>query len=232
MLSFNSDLPIVTRKKSAFAIQDLPGLWRIHWQLFGITILSTFYTRHDQACLLWGVLSAIIFMMAQFMALSWITQALLASVLTLIGMAGMLCLTWYFTKIPTLSWILYGWTGLMGTGILLTDLGIFLGWGQILMHICPLWLGLSAIGYGAMGVGMRSRAFLLVSLLHLITIGLLPYLSPWQPLTTGLVISGSVFLIAELQWDADEACEHHNLLASSPPTPVHQNNHACIEARM
>ncbi len=216
MIFFKPGAPVFSRKKSAFAIQDLPGLWRVHWELFGITILSTFYTRHDQACLLWGVTSIGIFITAQFITLSWTTQAALASALTLLGIAGTLCLTWYLTKVETLSWILYSWAGLMGIGILLTDLGIFLGWGQILMHICPLWLGLSAIGYGVMGVGMRSRAFLLVSLLHLLTIGLLPYLNPWQPLVTGLIISGSVFLIAELQWDADETCDHHNLLASPP----------------
>lgn len=219
MMFFNPEIPIITRKKSAFAIPDLPGLWRLHWQLFGITILSTFYTRHDQACLLWGVISASIFIMAQFVTLSWLTQAVLASVLTVVGIVGMLYLTWYFTKIETLSWILYGWAVLMGTGILLTDLGVFLGWGEVLMNICPMWLGLSAIGYGVMSFGMRSRAFLLISLLHLLTIGILPYVSPWQPLVTGFIISGSVFLIAELQWDADEACDHHNLLASSPQSP-------------
>lgn len=216
MVFFNPEIPIINRKKSAFAIQDLPGLWRVHWQPFGVTILSTFYTRHDQACLLWGVISASVFIMAQFIALSWITQAMLASVLTLVGITGMLYLTWYFTKVETLSWILYSWAALMGTGILLTDLSVFLGWGQILINICPLWLGLSAIGYGVTGLGMRSRAFLLVSLLHLITIGILPYVSPWQPLATGLMISGSVFFIAELQWDADEACNHHTVLVSSP----------------
>lgn len=219
MVFFNPEIPIITRKKSAFAIQDLPGLWRIHWQLFGVTVLSTFYTRHDQACLLWGVLSASIFITAQFMTLSWVAQAMLASVLTLVGIAGMLYLTWYLIKVETLSWVLSGWAVLMGIGILLTDLGVFLGWGQILMQICPLWLGLSAIGYAGTGLGMRSRAFLFVSLLHLIAIGILPYVSPWQPLITGLIISGSVFLIAELQWDADEACAHHNLLAASPTPP-------------
>ena len=51
-------------------------------------------------------------------------------------------------------------------GVPLTDLGIFLGWGQILIHLCDLWLGLSAIGYLCTGLGMRSRTLIISSIIH------------------------------------------------------------------
>jgi hypothetical protein len=86
-------------------------------------------------------------------------------------------------------------------GVALTDLSIFLSWGQILMHLCPMWLGLSAIGYICTGIGMRSRAFSLASLVHLLGIAVLPYLGSWQFLSTGIVIAASLLVFAGVQWD-------------------------------
>jgi hypothetical protein len=206
MSFFNRDVPILARKRSAFDLKDAPGLWRIHWQVERFIILSTFYTRHDQACLLWGLVAAGIFITAQFLPLSWTVQAIFASTLTLGSVAGMVALTWYFTAVERLTWVLYSWVALMLIGTLLTDLGVFLQWGNLLVHICPLWLGLSAIGYGITGIGMRSRTFAAIAVLHLLTIWGLSYVGIWQPLTTGAVISGSALLIAELQWDANGVC--------------------------
>jgi hypothetical protein len=214
---FNSAVPIIARKKSAFEIADSPGLWRVHWKIDRYIILSTFYTQHDQACLLWAVLTSGIFMMVQFCPISWFTQAAIASVLTLIGSAGMLYLSWRFTALERLVWVLRTWLGLMAVGTILTDLSILHGWGIVLLHICPLWLGLSAIGYFVTGLAMRSRAFILASLLHLLSIWLLAWVGPWQPLTTGLIISGSVWMVAELQWDANGVCGH---LVPQKPTAL------------
>lgn len=215
---FDPSIPLILRKPSAFAVDDLPGVWRIHWQIDRWTILSSFYTRHDQACLLWGLVSASIFVVAQFLPLSWTTQVLWASGFTLVGIIGMVLLTWQFSRAEGISWILLSWVVLMGLGALVTDLGVFLAWGEILIRICPLWLGLCGIGYLLTGVGMRSRTFLLAGVLHLLAIWFLPYVGPWQPLTTGLIISGSVVLIAELQWDSSGVCARHRR-ATSPDRP-------------
>lgn len=206
MLPLNLATSIFVRKPSALAVQPMPGLWRVHWQINDIVLHSSFYTKHDQACLLWSVITAVIFASAQFLPISWITQVTIAAALTGLGIAGMAALTWQFSILERLGWILGGWVFLMVTGAVLTCASIFYGWGQVLMNICPLWLGLSAIGYGLTGLRMRSRLFLVMSLLHVGAIALLPYTQGWQPLLTGFVISGSTFLIAEFQWDAEGVC--------------------------
>ncbi|MBF2025568.1 MAG: hypothetical protein IGS48_02210 [Oscillatoriales cyanobacterium C42_A2020_001] len=184
----------------------MPGLWRVHWQLNNIVLFSSFYTRHDQACLLWSGIVAVIFLTAQFLPLSWATQTLVATTLSLLGVMGMVGLTWRFVRIERLSWVLGCWAGLMLAGALSTYLGTFAGWTWALVNMCPLWLGLSATGYCVTSIGMRSRLFLLLGVLHWLTIGILPYFPLWKPLITGLVISGSAFLIAEFQWDANGVC--------------------------
>jgi len=206
MTFFNTDIPIFVRKRSAFDSPEMPGLWRIHWQIQDYVLYSSFYTRHDQACLLWGAIAALIFMSAQFLPISWTTQALIAASLTLVGIIGMTALTWQFVRFERLSWVLISWASLMLTGAITTYQGVFGGWNWALIHICPLWLGFSGIGYLLTGVGMRSRLFVLLGLIHLITITLLPLIPAWKPLTTGLVISLSAFLIAEFQWDANGVC--------------------------
>ena len=105
-------------------------------------------------------------------------------------------------------------------GAVVTDLSRFLGWGRVLGHVCHLWLGVSGVGYLITGWGMRSRAFLLFAAIHLLTLQLLPAVGPWQPLTTGLVISGCALLIAEIQWDANGVCGHP--IAAEAGEAVHQ----------
>lgn len=208
---FNQDLPPLKRKQSAFAIQDHPGLWRIHWQLGQTTILSTFYTRIDQACLLWGLLTFVIFITAQFTAIDWGIQAMLGTGLTLSGTIGMIKLAAHCVAIKPLNQVVLAWAVLMGLGALITDLSILLGWGIILQQLCFLWLGLSGLGYLFTGLKMRSRAFFLVSLAHVFGIAILPYVSNWQYLFTGILIGLSVMLVAELQWDSSNVCAVHSM---------------------
>jgi len=95
---------------------------------------------------------------------------------------------------------------LMLLGLVITDLGIFLGWGTVLMHLCPLWLGLVAIGYLCTGFGMRSRTLMIIGLIHLLGIAILPYVGSWQFLATGIIMGGSVLVLAEFQWDSFGTC--------------------------
>jgi len=118
----------------------------------------------------------------------------------------MMTLTPSWLRKEGLGWILDSWIGLMLFGVVITDLGIFLGWGWVLMNLCPLWLGLVAIGYLCTGVGMRSRTLILTALVHLLSIPILPYVGTWQFLTTGIIMGGSVLLLAEFQWDSFGTC--------------------------
>lgn len=211
MSFFNPDVPVMSKKQSAFAVDNLPGLWRFHWQVNRRVILSTFYTRHDQACLLWAIVSAAIFGIAQFLPVGWYTQVVVASGLTLLSVVGMIMLTWFFTTVEGLTWLLYCWSLLMTVGMVITDLSLLLQWGQVLEQICPLWLILSGVGYLVTGAGMRSRAFLLIGIVHFLTIGILPAVGMWQPLTTGVIISGSTLLVAEVQWDSYGVCGNPQL---------------------
>jgi hypothetical protein len=205
---FNTQLPLLRRKYSAFEVEDLPGLWRIHWQLGETTVLSTFYTRIDQACLLWGVISVIIFLTAQFTVIDWGMQAVIWSVLTSIGTISTARLVRYCRSVAPIAQLIDVWTWLMMIGIVLTNAGIFLGWAQILTQLCALWLGLSAIGYFWSGWNLRSRAFGLVGLLHLLGIGILPWVGAWQYLMTGILMGLSAILLAEFQWDSGDVCAH------------------------
>jgi len=206
MTYFNPTTPLLCRKESAFALPDVPGVWRFHLQIGNTTLLSTFYTRLDQACIVWGVISAIIFIAAQFLPISWTTQAIWWSTLSLIGTVGMVFLTPSWIREEGLGWVLDSWIFLMLFGLVVTDLGIFLGWGEVLMNLCPLWLGLIALGYFCTGVGMRSRTLMLTGLLHLLSIWILPYCGAWQFLATGIITGGSVLLLAEFQWDSFGTC--------------------------
>lgn len=152
------------------------------------------------------MIAAIIFTSAQFLPISWVAQSTIAGILTSVGIIGMVALTWHFSVVERLGWLLGSWAFLMGVGASVTCASLFCGWGSVLMNICPLWLGLSAVGYGLTGIRMRSRMFFILSLWHLLAIVLLPYVPGWQPLLTGVVISGSSFLIAEFQWDAEGVC--------------------------
>lgn len=209
-----SSEPLLRRKQHALDVQDLKGLLKLNLQIGDFQLLSSSYTRIDQVFLLWGVITAIIFLTAQFMPIAWHVQAIAWSVLTLAGTALMGWLAWCWVRIERLSWLIYTWGFLMLGGVILTDLGIFLGWGWVLMHLCSLWLFLSALGYVGMGLGMGSRTFLLVGLLHLGGILLLPQMIGWQFLATGALMAGSLLLLAEVQWDMRPPIENYAFLTA------------------
>lgn len=211
MSFFNSTEPIIRNKQEALDFQDRQGLLRFQCQLGEKTLFSAFYTRIDQAFLLWGLISAAIFATAQFLPVSWVIQAQLWSVLTLLGTVAMVGLTHFWVKVERLRWVLYGWVILMVVGVVVTDLSIFLGWGQVLMRLCPLWLGLSAIGYFCTGFGMRSRAFTVASIVHLVGIIVLPHVGGWQFLSTGIVMAASLLIFAGVQWDMRPPIEYAGL---------------------
>jgi hypothetical protein len=108
--------------------------------------------------------------------------------------------------------VLYGWLILILLGLLLTDLGIFLGWGKVLANLCPLWLGMSGIGYLGTGLALRSRPRLAASVFHLLGILILPYTIGWSFLFTGAVMVFSLLVLAELQWDMQHEINYAALI--------------------
>jgi hypothetical protein len=171
-----------------------------------ITLVSTFYTPLDQVCLIWGAISIGIFATAQFSPISWSSQAVWWSILALMGTLGMVVLTPPWLRKDGLGWVVDSWSFLMLLGVALTDLSIFLGWGEVLMRLCPLWLGLVALGYLGTGLGMRSRTLIITGLVHLVAIGILPYTGAMQFLATGIIMGGSSILLAVFQWDSFGTC--------------------------
>ncbi|ASC70056.1 hypothetical protein XM38_009860 [Halomicronema hongdechloris C2206] len=199
---FGSDTPILQTKQAHLDVQDLCGLLRVRWGVGQRTLLSWMYTRIDQVFLVWGWMAGIIFLTPYcFPGLSWSQQAIAWSSLTVVGTGLMAGLAWYWVRVERLRWVVYCWAALMMLGIGLTDYGIFASVPVILMNLCQLWLGLSGAGYVVTGIGMRSRSFLLVAGLHLLALPLLHWWPAEQFLITGIVIAGSLFGLAELQWD-------------------------------
>ncbi|MEG4111194.1 MULTISPECIES: hypothetical protein [unclassified Microcoleus] len=201
MTFFNYSVPPLRRKQLNIEVQDLEGLWQVQFPLGKDRFYSQFYTCLDRTCLLWSLLLIPIFGTAQFFSVSWMLQAGLWSALSLVGTAAMVSMTYSWVKIERLAWVLYGWVILMLLGLLLTDLAIFLRWGKVLANLCPLWLGMSGIGYLGTGFAVRSRAILAASLFHLLGILILPYTGGWSFLFTGTVMVFSLLVLAELQWD-------------------------------
>lgn len=211
MKLINTNTPLFCRKQMTFDIQSHPSIWRIHWQIGSITIFSTFYTRLDQACIVWGLISGVIFLTAQYLPISWCTQAVLWSGLTVIGAVSTISLTWFRVQLERLNWVLYSWMILMLGGLVVTDLSIFLGWGDVLMHLCSMWLGLVALGYLVNGWLMRSHTFIITGIVHLLSILILPYVGPWQFAATGIVMGVSVLLLAEFRWDMQQTIDFNIL---------------------
>ena len=148
---------------------------------------------------------------AQFAPIDWITQAKFWSVLTGIGTIAMTILTHFWVKVERLRWVLYAWIVLMISGMAVTDFGIYYGLG-ILMHLCHLWLCLSAIGYFCTGIGLRSRAFIFSGLFHILGIFILPFCVGWQFLVTGLVMTANLLMFAETQWDMHPPINNYSVL--------------------
>lgn len=199
---FNNSVPPLRRKQLPLDIHSLEeGLWLVNWQIGKIKLYSNFYTRIDQAFIIWGLLLIPIFVTAQFLPIGWDLQAALWSILSFIGTVAMVFWSTYWVKRRQVIWILYWWVLLMLLGVILTDLGIFLGWGEILLNLCPLWLGLCALGYLCTGLAVRSRTLLFTGVVHVLGIFILPYSGSWQFLTTGALMVVCLLLLAEFEWD-------------------------------
>lgn len=211
MTFFNYSVPPLRRKQLNLDIQDLEGIWYVQFPLEKQRIYSRFYTCLDRACLLWSLLLIPMFGTAQFFPVSWALQAGLWSVLSSIGTAAMVNWTYYWVKIERLTWVLVAWVILMLLGLLITDLGIFLGWVKVLANLCPLWLGMSGIGYFVTGLAVRSRALLIAGLVHLLGIVILRYTGSWLFLFTGSVMVLSLLILAEFQWDMRRPIDYAGL---------------------
>ena len=167
------------------------------------------FTRIDQAFLLWGVLTLVIFSLGQFSLLSWSLQAVIDAALTGVGIALTSRLTWAIACQAKLRWVVLLWAVLMSVGTIATTYGIFYSSGLILSHLCVLWLALCVAGYGAMAIGMRSRCFTAACLVHLGALATpfyesitgLSHTSGWQFFYSGLVIASTLFFFSFVPWD-------------------------------
>jgi multidrug transporter EmrE-like cation transporter len=222
MTAFSPE-PILRRKQHALDVQDLEGLLHLRIQFRDFKLFSGFYTRIDQVFILWGMITAIVFFTAQFVSINWTQQAVAWSILTAIGAWGTCHLAWYWVSVERLRWVVYTWVALMLGGLLLTNWGIFGGGWVLLPHLCRLWLGLSAIGYGITAWGLRSRALLASGLLHLGAIALLAYFPTWQFLFTGVITAGSLFLLAEVQWDMQSTTDNQLLTVAQKQFNLRQS---------
>jgi hypothetical protein len=201
MSFFNAEAPLIRIKQKNLDIQDLQGVWNIDLKIGTKTLLKRVYTRIDRAFILWGAITAFIFTTAQFLPIDWSTQAMIWTPLTFVGTICTISFTHYWAKVERLSWVVYFWSSLMMAGVAITDWGVYQSQANILVNLCPIWLGLSAVGYIATGLGLRSRALLLSGIAHLLAIAALDYLEGWQFLATGMMMGGSLILLAEMQWD-------------------------------
>jgi hypothetical protein len=188
-------------KKITVETQQLEGIWYVNWQLGKNWIYSTFYTCIDRVCIVWSVMLIAMFSTAQFLPINWILLAKLWSILSCIGIATMIILANEWAKKRQATWLLYCWTIFILTGVVATDLALFLGWGGILTNLCTLWLGLSTMGYLCTAIAMRSLAFIVVAIVHILFIFILPYVIAWQFMLTGTFMALSLLVLAEFQWD-------------------------------
>jgi hypothetical protein len=209
---FNLAEPIIRRKQHALDFQDRQGLLRLRLHINNKTWFHSIYTRIDQVFVFWGLITAVIFFTAQFAPINWMIQAAFWTGLTVIGTVGMTTLTHFWVQVERLRWVLYAWIVLMLSGVAITDLSIYYGSGMVLMHLCHLWLGLSAVGYFCTGIGLRSRAFMMAGLFHLLGITILPFCMGWQFLTTGIVMTANLLMFAETQWDMRPPIDNYSVL--------------------
>ena len=201
MSFFNPNQPILARKKPSANSPEFQSMGCIDLKIHDRTLFSGIYTCIDQTFMIWGVIAAAIFTTAQFLPMSWLKQAIIWSILTVLGTVAMVILTYAWVKLERLAWLLYLWVGLMLTGIVVTDLAIFCDWAMMLINLSSLWLILSALGYLGTGLAMRSRAFLLAAMIHSLAIFILPMVAGWQFLVTGLVMMSNLLIFAEVRWD-------------------------------
>ena len=188
-------------KQSLVDPVDLHGVLRIRLGDPDNIFFSTYLTRLDQALILWGVVTATIFLAAQFYSLDWFLQSIVWSVLSSVAVLIAGRLTWFWVSTRNQRWILYCWSFLVVVGLYLTDYGIFRSWGIVLGNLCSMWLGISTLGYFVTGLGLRAKALILIGIVHLCAIPSLAIFPAWQFLLTGIVMSASLFCLAAFQWE-------------------------------
>lgn len=207
MTSFDLSEPLSPSASETIGMQDWTGLLRVHLSRQRQALSALCFTELDQAFAAWGVVTLVIFSIAQFSSLTWTTQALIDAALTGATIAGTSGLTWQIASIAKLRWVVSLWAILMMLGMVVTAYGIFASVPMILANLCPLWMGLCTLGYGAMAVGMGSRCFSACTGVHAAAIALL-YLNPsWQFFTSGWVIALTLFFFSVVPWDMRDAEE-------------------------
>ncbi len=228
MTSFDLSEPLLPPYTETVGMQDLNGLLKAHvkqqkaahpWLArllrFPWRSLNFSFSQLDQAFWIWGAIALAIFSLAQFSTLSWMTQSLLDAALTGIGIISTSKLTWRLACSERLKWVVCLWAVLMMVGMIATAYGIFCssspGAVLILLNLCPLWLGLCALGYLAMSIGLQSRCFGAASWVHGAAIAALSFDPHHQFLTTGLVMALTLFFFSVVPWDmraaeAEELC--------------------------
>ena len=62
-------------------------------------------------------------------------------------------------------------------------------------------------------MGLRSRAFIMAGLFHILGIAILPLCIGWQFLATGLVMTANLLMFAETQWDMRLPIDNYDVLS-------------------
>ncbi len=205
MTSFDLRDTIETNESESLGTQYLSGSLSSFFKQRFQDWPGVCFSPIDQAFLVWGGLTLIIFLTGQFSSMSWMTQATLDAALTGAGIAWASGLNWTLIDDERLNWVIFLWAGLMTLGMSVTAYGIYGCVSAIMVSLCPLWMGLCALGYGAMAVGMRSHAFTAACLVHILAIPVLYHQPNWQYLTTGLVISLTLLFFSIVPWDMQVA---------------------------
>jgi hypothetical protein len=213
MTFFNSQEPLFRKKQEELDFQDRKGSLSLSYQLQGLNLSLGTYTRIDQVFLVWGVLCGVMFATAQFLPISWQTQAVIWSIVSIVGTLATIVLTHFWVKVERLAWALYFWVVLVFVGVTVTDLAIFCSWGQVLLNLCPIWLTITGIGYLGTGIGTRSRSLCLASLVHFLAIAVLPHFPAFPFLTTGIVMTLTCLVFAQIQWDMRSPIDYAMLTA-------------------
>ncbi len=198
---FDRAVPALQLKRNNLDIEEQAGVFYLGKPPSAGGHSSLYYTRLDQALMLWAIATAIIFFTAQFHAFDWHHQARVWSALSLSVLGATSIRAWPWAVALNLRWVVYLWTVITLVGLGLTDYGVYLSVGPILLSLCPLWLGLCALGYGITAMGMGSRALIGVVMVHLCAIGLVWLLPGWLFGITGGAIAGCLFILAQLEWD-------------------------------
>ncbi len=240
MTYFELNEPLLPPNPETVGMQDLSGLLKAHLkqarkqarkqasQTLGSqiaqkiekavrsTVSAVSFSELDQAFIAWGFIALAIFSLAQFSHMSWTSQSLVDAALTGIGIALTAKLTWRLACSERLRWVVGLWSALMAGGTIATVYGIFYGVGIILANLCLLWLGICAVGYLAMGIGLRSRCFTAASVVHAIAILAIELHPSSQFLTSGLVMALTLFFFSVVPWDM-RAAEAEELCGLKPP---------------